>query len=437
MVKQKVISTLLNQGGRLKEDQSWYQLGLDHGVESPKPKKAKKDPIYAKKSIGTKTQDIWRTYLKQQSRLELFKQNVSNGEVTSEVYKKVENIPVDINYEDYDIERVTTNPNGSPWLKMKKRIKLFDEAHIKDLKEVLTAELEPIEIEYTVSNNNHLFIFSSDKHIGALTKENSVYTNKYDKEEITKRLFTLTFGLIHKLKSIYGKFESIYYMDLGDALDGFDNKTTRGLGGASLHTLPQQLNNREQHDLYIEVHKKLFDSIIANNVANKVYYITTSNSNHGGDFEYGAMRHLETYLNVKYPEIKTFVSYKPLNHFIVDNTAIIFGHGKDDEDMRNGFPLVLNDKVENYINDYIRVNKLTDYKITVVSGDLHQSATTYGKNFRYKKVLSQYGGSKWIHTNYGSDTPGISCDVLHQDLGFINNDYLFPTEDKSNTGIEF
>src|SRR5690606_35289266 len=103
--------------------------------------------------------------------------------------------------------------------------------------------------------------------------------------------------------------------------------------------------NREQHDFYVELHKELFDCIVTNGFAKDIYFVATSNSNHGGDFEYGAMKNLETYLNVKYPSIKTVVSYKPFNHFIYGKHCIIFGHGKDDEDMKNGLPLVLNDKV--------------------------------------------------------------------------------------------
>ena len=150
------------------------------------------------------------------------------------------------------------------------------------------------------------------------------------------------------------------------------------------------------------------------------------------------MRNLETYLSVKYPNFKTYVSYKAYNHFLYGKHCVIFGHGKDDEDMKNGLPLVLNDKVSNVLGDYIRVNKLEDYNITFVSGDLHQSAETYSKNFRYKKVLSQYGSSKWMHTNFGSGTPGLSSEVYEKNSNkILKQDEFFNVENESNTGISF
>ena len=152
-----------------------------------------------------------------------------------------------------------------------------------------------------------------------------------------ERIVVASIQNIEDSVALHGKFEDLYIMDFGDALDGFNQKTTGGLRGTSSHTLPQQLNNREQHDFYVELHRELFDTIVKNEYSQNIYFIATSNSNHGGDFEYGAMRTLQTYLEVKYPFIKSYVSFKPYNHFICGNHAIIFGHGKDDEDLKNGF----------------------------------------------------------------------------------------------------
>ena len=81
-----------------------------------------------------------------------------------------------------------------------------------------------------------------------------------------------------------------------------------------------------------------------------------------------------------------------------------------------GLPLVINDKVANVLGDYIDVNKLGEYNVSVISGDLHQSSDGYSKKFRYKKVLAQYGSSKWMHTNFGSGQPGLSSEVYVKKL---------------------
>src|SRR5690606_14291864 len=122
------------------------------------------------------------------------------------------------------------------------------------------------------------------------TKDNSIYKNDYNKKEMRKRIVLTTLHRIWKYVSIYGNLDSLFIMDLGDSIDGFNQKTTSGLRGISSHILPQQLNNREQHDFYLELHKELFDTIVSQKLAKNIYFIGTSNSNHGGDFEYAVMR---------------------------------------------------------------------------------------------------------------------------------------------------
>jgi len=436
----ELINYMIKQSGKLAKNESWYDVGKKFNVQPPNKKRAKDDKKYKRKAVGTKAQDIWRAYLNVKNNLELTKEIYENGELKWETYKKTPEEAKEMDFTGYELERVTTNPYGGMWMKYKKESTINDEKHYDDLTERLKAVIEPVEI-VTPSNHNEksLVIYGSDKHIGALTKESSMYTNKYDRAEMRNRIVINTLIEIQKWVKNFGEFEKIYIMDLGDALDGFNQKTTGGLRGTSAHTLPQQLDNREQHDTFVELHKELFDMLTQKGFAKELYFISTSNSNHGGDFEYGAMRNLETYLNVKYPEIKTHVNYYPLNHFQVSKEhVIIFGHGKDDEDMKRGLPLVLNDKVENYINDYIRNNKLEDFTVTFVTGDLHQSAKTHGKNFRYKKVLSQYGSSKWMHTNFGKGQAGLSSEVfIHGNSQIYETDTFFEKTELNNTGIYF
>ena len=434
-----VIDYLLSNGSKKPEGESWYDIGIKFGIEAPDLKRAKEDKKYKRKAIRTATNDIWRTYQRQCSKMKVVKQTFTEGELTSEVYKPQEKLEKEINFEEFEIERLTTNPNGMPWLKMKRKEKFHSEEHLKKLTAILVQELTPVEYSPKIQHNNKAkFVYGSDKHIGALTKLDSIYKNKYDKDVMRERIVLKTIENIEESVALHGQFESLFIMDFGDALDGFNQKTTGGLRGTSSHILPQQLNNREQHDFYVELHKEMFDTIMSKEYAENIYFIATSNSNHGGDFEYGAMRHFEEYLNIKYPDVNTYISYKAYNHFIYGDHAIIFGHGKDDEDLKNGLPLVINDKVATVLSDYIRVNKLQDYNITVVSGDLHQAADTYAKNFRYKKVLAQYGSSKWMHTNFGSGQPGLSSEVFMKEGKKIwKEEDFFEIENESNTGITF
>lgn len=438
-MNRSVINHLLSNSGKLLVGETWYDVGVKCGIEAPDKDREKIDKIYKKKSIGREAQRCWQRYMKQQDKLKLSKQTYKNGKLLFETFKDKPDKIAPIDSSQFEVEKITTNPYGGAWYKMKRKENFHTEEHLNKLKELLTKEIVPVKYNFTsYFNDKALFIYGSDKHIGALTKEDSLYTNKYDREVMRERIVLKTLKNIKENIELHGVFDSLFIMDLGDALDGFNAKTTGGLRGTSLHTLPQQLNNREQHDFYVELHKELFDIIMIEKYAKNVFFIATSNSNHGGDFEYGAMRNLETYLNIKYPDIKTYVSYKPYNHFIYGKHAIIFGHGKDDEDMKKGLPLVLNDKVSNVLADYIRINKLEDYNVSFISGDLHQSAETYAKNFRYKKVLSQYGSSKWMHTNFGSGSPGLSSEIYVKNTTKIfKEDDFFEMKNESNTGISF
>tara|TARA_R110000868_G_scaffold120444_1_gene319634 strand:+ start:1165 stop:2484 length:1320 start_codon:yes stop_codon:yes gene_type:complete len=439
MIKKQIINHLINNGGKLTTEETWLSLAERYGIEAPDKKRAAKDQGYKNKAIGRIAQQIWQTYTKQEQKLSLVKQTFKDNKLMFETFREKTEQAVPIDYTDFEIEKLTTNPNGVPWIKMRKKEHFHSEEHLETLKELLVKEVSPIEYTPSLASNGKAhFVYGSDKHIGALTKLDSIYKNKYDREVMRERIVIATIENIEESVALHGSFEALYIMDFGDALDGFNAKTTGGLRGTSSHTLPQQLNNREQHDFYVELHKELFDIIMTKSYAKEVYFVATSNSNHGGDFEYGAMRHLQTYLEVRYPDIKTYVSYKAYNHFIYGGHAIIFGHGKDDEDMKNGLPLVINDKVATVLSDYIRVNKLEEYNVSVISGDLHQSADGYAKNFRYKKVLAQYGSSKWMHTNFGSGQPGLSSEVfVNGSRTIYKQEDFFDIENESNTGIDF
>jgi hypothetical protein len=440
-IKKQVIDHLLSNSGKLNEGETWVSIAEKFGIIPPDKERASNDAIYKRKSIARIAQRYWESYLHQKNKLELTKEIYENGKLKFETFKKqAEPLQEPIDSNAFEIEKITTNPYGGAWFKMKRKEHIHTDEHLNSLKKMLTEEINPQDynIEEPILHDRGLFIYGADKHIGALTKKDSIYTNDYDIEEIEKRLIFKTIQNIKRTKNIFGMLESLYIMDLGDALDGYNQKTTGGLKGTSLHTLPQQMNNREQYDTYVRIHKNLFDLLVQEKLAKNIYFIATSNSNHGGDFEYCAMRNVEDYLNVKYPFIKTVVNYYPLNHFIYGNHAIIFGHGKDDEDMKSGMPLNLNDKVENYLNDYIRMNSLEMYNVTFVSADLHQSSENYGKALRYKKVLSQYGSTKWMHTNFGSGSPGLSFDIFEKNSKLIwKADDFFDIDNQSNTGIMF
>lgn len=128
-------------------------------------------------------------------------------------------------------------------------------------------------------------------------------------------------------------------------------------------------------------------------------------------FGYCANRAFEIYLNAKYPFIETKITKKFVDHFQYGKHTFMYCHGKDHEDMKNGLPLTLDFRTENFINDYIDAKELKGF-LHFVKGDLHQSAEQYAHKFRYKNVLSLYGASKYIMNNYGNSMAGINYEII-------------------------
>lgn len=86
--------------------------------------------------------------------------------------------------------------------------------------------------------------------------------------------------------------------------------------------------------------------------------------------------------------------------------------------------------------------QVIDYLLSK-SGNLDSGETWYhvgkrfGKSLRYRKVLSQFGSTKWMHTNFGSGSPGLSLEVFMKNSNIIlKEDVFFHIENESNTGID-
>lgn len=87
--------------------------------------------------------------------------------------------------------------------------------------------------------------------------------------------------------------------------------------------------------------------------------------------------------------------------------------------MFKNLPLTLDVKTENFINEYLDT-KMIAGNVIFVKGDLHQSATTYGRRFIYKSVGSLFGSSEWIHKNFGNTPAACDYSVLDGDNNILD-----------------
>jgi hypothetical protein len=259
----------------------------------------------------------------------------------------------------------------------------------------------------TIYNDNTLLVYISDMHIGAEVSDYSVYFNAYDSTEVEVRMIKILNHIFSLAKSF--NITNIVVCNIGDSLDGYNAQTTRGG-----HNLPQNLNNKDQYKTYIGAMLGLFKGLSLSGYFNAINYVCVEGGNHDGDFGYVANKALEASLSYLNPEIEVRIFDKFIEHFTISTHTFMLCHGKDARDMFKNMPLTLNDKMENQINEYIDIHNLTG-KLHFIKGDLHRTAITYGKKFRYKSVSSFFGSSEWIHKNFGNTLAACDFDIIIKD----------------------
>lgn len=286
------------------------------------------------------------------------------------------------------------------------------------IKEYLTEEEEQIKINYQLNDNDKgLFLYLSDMHIGA-SNSGSQFETVYN-SEILKGRMEMILKQVFELKQNYGYFESVYVVNLGDHLDGFNGETTRGG-----HALPQNMNNKEQFKTYLDTMIWFFKELYSIELSNNINFVSVGDDNHSGDFGYTANLALKYLFESKFEDLNFVLFEKYIEHIVYGKHTLIYSHGKDKHNMRNNLPLHLDAKTDTYFINYMKMNKIKPESCLVVKGDLHQYTTQVGKNFRYTNIPSIYGGSGWIEANFGYTQPAFVYQILDKNSVNVVEGYL-------------
>ena len=316
------------------------------------------------------------------------------------------------NKENDYLKRLEQDRTKLTEVKLKKITKEYYDLkqQVADFKEFLAdikieANIEvrkPVEV-----NEKTLMVYLSDMHIGADVSKYSIYENEFTLETAKERLNKI----YEKIRSIAATTgcTNIVVCNIGDSLDGYNGETTRGG-----HQLPQNMNNKDQYKGFIQMMVNFFGELSSSGLFTSIKYYAVEGGNHDGDFGYMANKSLEGCLAVLNPEIEVRIFEKYIESFDVANHTFVLCHGKDAKDVFKNMPLTINDKTENQINEFL------DYRgikrnVHFIKGDLHQSATTYARKFRYKSVASFFGSSEWIHKNFGNTKAAVDFDIIDGD----------------------
>ena len=256
-------------------------------------------------------------------------------------------------------------------------------------------------------SENSIIIHLSDLHIGAKCESNTLYPNKWDREELERRLEILA-DKIYKL----GHFDTLILNLLGDNLDGMDNQTAR-----RDHIMPQNMDNMEQVNTFIEVMTKFILRI--RQFTNKMYIYSVKDGNHDGIAGYIATLALINVLNNICPDIDSLLFKDFIGKYEFKGHTYLICHGKDDKFMKKGLPLNLDEKSKVMIYEWLEANDIHGDNVHFIKGDLHSNALNSCKRFDYRNVLSLFGASDYSNYNFSRNSYGVSYDLFIGDVRTI------------------
>ncbi len=272
-----------------------------------------------------------------------------------------------------------------------------------DFDSIISKHINPVEVKVEKKYNQSDFdvLTYSDVHIGMDTnsKGNSMYATKWNAEEVIKASDEIVNRVIQNQTS-----DLLIVDELGDLLDGFNGKTTRGG-----HDLPQNMTNEEVFDCALKFKMNILDKLIYQ--YKEIRFNNICNDNHAGSFGYfvnSAFKSLaeQKYRNVSVNNYRNFIS-----HYFVNDVCFVITHGKDDSTLKFGFKPQLDTKQIEKIDQYCKHNDIykKSKKIIFKKGDSHQCLFDMcgSDDFYYYNYPALSPSSQWVATNFKKGRRGF------------------------------
>ena len=270
----------------------------------------------------------------------------------------------------------------------------------ENLHPVILPQYEPV--------GRSINLYLSDIHLGAAVTSGSMYqeNNGYGFEEAQRRLTVMLDRLVQ-----FGGFDTINVVLMGDNVDcsGVYGKTAR-----LDHSMPENMDAREQANKFIELMMWFIDALACkdNGFCSNINVYSVPCGNHGGNFEYMCNKALLALINAKYPGIQTTMWEEFFGVFQHGNDTFICCHGKDDQYMKKGLPLNLDDKSKIMLYEWLHENGIHSDNVHFVKGDLHSNSLNSCKRLDYRNVLSLFGASDYSNYNFSRNSYGVSYDLF-------------------------
>lgn len=276
---------------------------------------------------------------------------------------------------------------GIQWLESRDMTQ--DALTIEDIRSIFGGIVLPKEVRTRRAEPTVLNLYLADIHIGAKTDVDLLNRANQVKDFMSNT-----------------KCSQVNVIVLGDTIDGWNSQTTRGG-----HTLEQNLNNKEQFQLFQEFFIKL--SNFSTEQGMNMDFIFITNSNHGGDFEWLCASTFEMYINSTNPKVNVHVSSDVYVPCVINDHMFVFTHGKDEAYMKRNLPLTLTDTIELRLLSYLPDDYKSYKEVIFVKGDLHRSATNYGNQITYRNITTFNENTNWAKYNFGDTCrSGFEYDII-------------------------
>ena len=272
----------------------------------------------------------------------------------------------------------------------------------------ITEQITPVILPEYSPVGQSINLYLSDLHLGASVTTGTLYQEniEYGFEEAKRRLTKVLEAL-----NDFDCFDNFNLILLGDNIDccGFTGKTAR-----LDHIMPENMDAREQGNKFIELMMWFIDTLasVDRELISKLRVFSVPCGNHGGTFEYMCNKALMAYINAKYPNVETTLWEEFFGVFQQGDHTFVCCHGKDDQYMKKGLPLNLDEKSKVMLYEWLNDQKIYGDNIHIVKGDLHSNSLNSCKRLDYRNVLSLFGASDYSNYNFSRNSYGVSYDLF-------------------------
>lgn len=275
-----------------------------------------------------------------------------------------------------------------------------------------------------VEEENVLFdrLVYTDVHVGMDVNSDgfSLYEGVWDEDVLNQRLDIMIDWTVKHQKS-----RVLLIHDLGDFMDGYDAKTTRGG-----HSLPQNMDNQKAFDVGFAFKCRMIDELARHYDAIRI--VNVCNDNHSGSFGYVVNSAVKSYVSVRHPNKVEITNQREfIDHYTIFNRTFILTHGKDGKNMKFGFKPKLDPVQIEKIKNYIDSNELPRTNVEFSKGDSHQwlfdlTSTT---SFEYQNFGAFSPPSDWVKVNF-KNTPSMFTFINYTETQKSIHNYIFKIQKK-------